>query len=615
MRVKVFPKCVFSQLSLLQEGYPDPPRAHHLSLPPMDTHTYPGRGLSLSQLIFALNEELKRVAYSPLYVTKSHFGPTEEQHADYLRSFTLEAISQLDRDTSIALAAIREWRNSFAPINCIPTDILSLIPTQLSSQKDHFRTASVCRHWRGVLLKHGALWSRLFLKKGEEYVSTLLERAKGSPLHIISHGNAPGAITLISPHARQIRSLDFILGRWQPIAFSKFNFVQLPLLRTLRIVAPDTPLSRSQPYVMTPPSPPFFGSSINLDRFVFNCWKLSLLSHFVFPNLTTFELSSDPGECSALYLLNFLEASPTLQTVEIEIPATVTLTDVPQEMVVTLPNVKTFSLDVANGPTTHAYDIAAHISCPCARYTSLVHRMDNTDMSANLKIFPTSLSLQTIVHQYTTSPTEEITLEIKNPTYKDIECFLTFLSSDAAAVRLGFNVTETGVDRVELNMPSARAEMGWEIFSQALTTIPYLPLPSYVKRLHIEYKAATILDTDEMLARTEEVRKLFDSLGPLDKLTISGCDLHIFFANFLDKLEPPIVFPQINEFTILRPSYEETEYMYAIVELAKVQHSLGIPFERVTVSGWGLPAGMAEDLGRWVGAVGGCEVSDEEDEW
>ena len=32
-------------------------------LPSMDTHAYPGKGLSLSQLTFALNEELKRVAY------------------------------------------------------------------------------------------------------------------------------------------------------------------------------------------------------------------------------------------------------------------------------------------------------------------------------------------------------------------------------------------------------------------------------------------------------------------------------------------------------------------------------------------------------------------------
>lgn len=39
--------------------------SHPFSLPAMDTYTYPGKGLSLSQLIFALNEELKRVAFCP----------------------------------------------------------------------------------------------------------------------------------------------------------------------------------------------------------------------------------------------------------------------------------------------------------------------------------------------------------------------------------------------------------------------------------------------------------------------------------------------------------------------------------------------------------------------
>ena len=36
----------------------------------MDTDAYPGRDLSLLQLVFALNKELGRVAYSPLCVAK-----------------------------------------------------------------------------------------------------------------------------------------------------------------------------------------------------------------------------------------------------------------------------------------------------------------------------------------------------------------------------------------------------------------------------------------------------------------------------------------------------------------------------------------------------------------
>lgn len=34
----------------------------------MDMETYPGKGLSLPQLVFALNKELERTAYSPSYV-------------------------------------------------------------------------------------------------------------------------------------------------------------------------------------------------------------------------------------------------------------------------------------------------------------------------------------------------------------------------------------------------------------------------------------------------------------------------------------------------------------------------------------------------------------------
>ena len=37
----------------------------------MSVHSDPGKDLSLSQLIFALNEELKRAAYSPSYVADS----------------------------------------------------------------------------------------------------------------------------------------------------------------------------------------------------------------------------------------------------------------------------------------------------------------------------------------------------------------------------------------------------------------------------------------------------------------------------------------------------------------------------------------------------------------
>ena len=532
----------------------------------------------------------------------------------------MEAVSQLDRDASTALATIREWRNSFVHVNHIPADVLSLIPTHLPTQKDRFRAASVGRHWRGVLLRDGALWSQLFLKKGEECVSTLLERAKGSALEVITDCDAPvGTTALIAPRAQQIVYLEFMQNHWQDIiTFSEFNSGQLPLLHTLKIAALETPVSLVD---VTPPSLPFFRGSINLEEFVLRSWRLSLLSHFVFPNLTTFKLLSNPGEtCTALGLLNFLEASPMLGTIEIYI-LEVVMASVPEELVVTLPNVKSLSLQISTGTVPLVYDLAAHISCPHARCIYLTHDMYDEEMSAGLELFPTFVSWNTIIHQYTASPIKEVTLKVKRSEGVNIECFLTFRSSDAIVVRLGLIVGETGIDDDDLNM--SLAEIGWVIFSQALKTISNHPLLSHVKHLHIKYKAA-MSNTRKMPQMANKFRELFVALGPLDELILHGCDLHLFLANFLDNLGlghlvEPVVFPQIKELMILHPSMEvdEVECMNAIVELAKSQRALGIPFESVTVHTWKLPTGMAEELERWVDEVdccGWCRDEEEEEE-
>ena len=51
-------------------------------------------------------------------------------------------------------------------------------------------------------------------------------------------------------------------------------------------------------------------------------------------------------------------------------------------------------------------------------------------------------------------------------------------------------------------------------------------------------------NTYKIPGMANKVRELFGSLGPLDKLAIYGCDMHMFFANFLgnlglDRLEQP----------------------------------------------------------------------------
>ena len=395
----------------------------------------------------------------------------------------------------------------------------------------------MCRHWRGVLLKHGALWSQLFLGKGEECLSTLLERAKGSALDIITDWSVPdGITTLISPRAQRIAYLEFVDSYWRDvIAFSELDSGQLPLLHTLKIKAYNHLDPDGEHIVPIPPSLRFFKGSINLQQFELSSSSLTTLSHFTFPSLTTFKLPPSPSEnFNASYLFDFLKASPLLETVEMNIVAEIDLSDIPQEMVVVLPNVKIFSLHVPDNVSPQVFDVASHISCPCAQSTSLTHHACDDQITTALEAFPSPAVWDRIVRQYTASPVEEVTLEAAH-SEGETDCFLTLRCSDTTVVSLGFILHETGANEGDL------VEIGWEIFSQALATIQNLLALSYVKRLHIKQR-----------------------------------------ADMPDK---------------------EAECMETIVKLAKSQHALGVPLERVTVRTLGLHPEMAKELGRWVAVV------------
>lgn len=441
----------------------------------------------------------------------------------------------------------------------------------------------------------------MFLSKGEVYAKTLLERAKGSALDIVAEwNNAIKVITLLPPHNQQIRHLNFVYSHWRDIQrFSEVNSGPLPLLRTLRINAVSE-FSLDHPDVMTPPSLPLFSNAVNLREFILNSERSPFLGHFAFPNLTTFELSAAPGNegFRASELLNFLEASPTLRTVRMGIIADIALVGVPQERVVVLPNVETFSLVVNDGRP--GYKIAAHISCPSVRLTSLRHeKVPGVDVVQD--IFPTSVSWSAIVRQYTRSPAEEVSLKIRYFQDPIITCSLTFRSPDATVISLDFKVSASD-DEDDTDMPFE------DVFSQVSKTIRDHPLLPHIKRLHIDYRF--LISNPTLLVHiANEVRRLFQSVGPLDELTVYGCDLRSYLAPFLNlpefnNMEQPVVFPPIKKLTISHPFMRDhDESMAAVVKLAKSQHARGVPFERVTVCMEKLPTAMEEGLRPWVGTA------------
>ena len=526
-------------------------------------------------------------------------------------SLTLDAISRLDRDVSTALATIRERRNSFVCVNRIPLEVLSLIPVHLPSQKDRFRVSSVCRHWRRTFLQHGALWSQLFPEKGEAYTKTLLGRAGGSPLDIIIGPNAPVETrAMLYPRARQIKHLQFIRSRWTDIReFSESVSGPLPLLRTLKI-APVEPYEAhgGQPDASIPaPSLPFFRTAVNLEEFTFHSELFWFLGYFAFPNLTTFELATAPEvDFNASGLLDFLTASPMLRTVQIRVLADAVLMEgTRQESIVALPKVETFSLTVSIG--TIFYDIATHISCPRARKTLLQREIDENGIATGLEIFPCSVSWNAIVHQYTRSPVEEISLEIEIHPDPHLTGYLTFRSFDMTVITLAFQVSNTCEDVEDLEV--VIEELGCEVFGQASRIIRDHPLISEVKVLQIKY--ADAFSQDDCLRRAaDEFGRLFKSLGPLDALSIHSHDPRSYLAPFLgddefDGTEYPIVYPPIKDLKILDPwmIFSKVECLAAIVTFAQSQHERGVPFESVTLCIRDLPVEIVEKLRQWVRTV------------
>jgi hypothetical protein len=525
----------------------------------------------------------------------------KERSTDFRHSFTFSEVSQLAQDTSTVLANICEWRNSFVRVNRIPVDVLSLIPTHLSSQRNRFRASFVCRHWRRTFLHNAALWSQLYLLRGEVYVKTLLERAKGSALDITVNDMDPvRAMALLPPHAKQIRSLDFAYNYWADIQrFSGANSGPLPLLTTLRITAVNE-FSLEALDDMTLPSLPLFSNAANLKNFFLCLDGYSSFGHFNFPSLTTFELSvMSEDDFHASRLLNFLEASPLLRMVDMKIIADIVLEGVPQERLVLLPDVETFRLVLSDGGP--GYKVAAHISCPSAKHMSLMHDT-YTDEVDSSEIFPSSTSWNAIVRQYTRSPVEEVTLETRIGS--NLKFSLTFQSPDATVTRLGFEAAATrGYDGDLL-------ELYCKAFSRASRTIRDHPLLANVKRLHFNHSFYLFGCAQRRLI-AHEVGQLFKSVGPLEELTFDCCDLRSYLI-FLDLPEPydieqPVAFPAVKELTILHPVTPRNERTAIIVRLAKSQYALGVPFERVTVRMENLPTAIAEGLGPWVGAVDVCE--------
>ena len=422
-------------------------------------------------------------------------------------------------------------------------------------------------------------------------VKTLLGRIKGSPLDITVV--FPIHVTLFSSFAQQIRSLELKCrssGHVQDL--SEAISGPLPLLHTLEIDVRGY-LSRG-PDSLVAPILPFFGNATNLSRFVLHMSKFPSLRHFTFPNLTTLDFSTETEEFPVSQLLNFLEASPRLQSIKIMIGADLFREDIPPGRVIVLPCVKTFSLEIASyGP---GCEVATHISCPFAKQVEFTYLTRYAGNNVPEAVYPPPTAWNMIVHQYAKGTVERVTLEMTVDEYSDITCSITFGSSDRATLKLHYIHYADGKEN---EMEEISEERLPRIFSQAFQTIRDHPLLANVK--HLRIRGGNLL-TGNLELVTNAVGRLFGSMESLENLTLGGCDLRPYLDAFLDTpLFPtaiqPTSFPTIKNLAIIDPVqlfHDDNIYAAAIVRLAKSQYTRGVSIERVELCTTALPLVMDE---------------------
>ena len=445
-------------------------------------------------------------------------------------------------------------------------------------------------------------------------MKALLGRVKGSALEVVIDRIPvlPSAVALLSTFTRQIRDLYFVGADWEGVqTFSEITLGPFPFLRTFTFDFFDS-VRNSVPF-----SQPLLDGAVNLEELRFRSeskWPPTLI-HFAFPNLVSlnFSVTSLERFCTPP-LLDFLEASPKLRTVHIGISAQISLEGVSRGRIVTLPNVETFTFLTSTGGS--GYKVAAHISCPSVKFMSLIIEEDREAIASKVR-FPAE-SWNAIVCQYTKSPVEEIVVEART-SGRTVTCKLTFRSADATVIELCFKSVDIHYN-APLGFLLSPEEMK-EIIAQATRTVVNHPQLANAKRLRLRHDLDPVV-SPSIPDIANEVRQLFRSVGLLDELIIYRCELspylHSFITSREDSSVEPLVYPPTKVLTISHPVNVSSAECTAIEELAKSQHALGIPFERVIIcedGDWSGMEGMEERLRPWVGSVDYRYDGLDDDDW
>ena len=246
-------------------------------------------------------------------------------------------VDALERDTLEVHRLIRSIKNMSAPVNRIPSEVLSLIPCyyyEYGMDRDLIRWTHVCRRWRGILISCPSLWTRINLTNIDK-TRTYIQRSQSSPLKLYlgSHNTTIDVFPLIIPHIHRLKSLTINVLAF-PSVLGHFR-CYTPLLEELSI----------RTYASN--RPVLDGALFNGDLSSLRELRLTRVTTRLqwqnLANLRVVNLESCFQGRGINRLLDFFESAPLLHTVDlgdqIRGPS-----DAPPERMVALRHLKVFNI-------------------------------------------------------------------------------------------------------------------------------------------------------------------------------------------------------------------------------------------------------------------------------
>ena len=220
----------------------------------------------------------------------------------------------LERDALGVLALVRSLKNSFAPINRIPPEVLSLIPDYFHEDdmdEGLLDLTHTCRGWREVFISHSSLWTKLNFANLDE-TRTLIQHSKSSlKFHLEDTKASPfndHLFSLAIPHLHKLKSLTIFAGIESEV-FNYFHY-HAPLLEELNIHVPG-------------PQKLSFGNEL-FSGDLSSLRKLSLVRITTslpwknLANLQVFALGCSTLGYDITQLLDFFESTPLLHTIDLD---------------------------------------------------------------------------------------------------------------------------------------------------------------------------------------------------------------------------------------------------------------------------------------------------------